>query len=212
MEPRLILLSAGGIALFLVVAGDDFYRWAVDRVLEDAIDRTVEIDGSFSLNLGLEPTLVVTDLWIGNATWAEKQEMMRVKHLEVQVALKPLFSGIVRVPRLVVEGLTLDLEMGPDGAGNWEMASASSEDEEKSVREDFVSPLLEFISLKDLAITCRDRQSGRDMEIVLRNLQQDRLAEDSSFAIHGEGRLNQSAFRIKGRFGSLEDALAATAP
>ena len=208
----LLLFSAAGIAVFLAVAGDDFYRWAADRVLENAIDRKVEIDGSFSLNLGLEPTLVVTDLWIGNATWAEKQEMVRVKHFEIQVALKPLFSGIVQVPRLVIEGLTLDLETGPDGAGNWEVASASSEDEDTAVRDNLFYPLLEFISLKNVAITYRDRQSGRDMELLLRSLQKDRLAGDSSFAIQGEGRFNQSAFRIKGRFGSLEDALAATAP
>ena len=77
----LMLLSVAGVAVFLTVAGDDFYRWAADRVLEDAIDRRVEIDGSFSLDLGMEPTLVVTDLWIGNATWAEKTEMMLVKRL-----------------------------------------------------------------------------------------------------------------------------------
>jgi uncharacterized protein involved in outer membrane biogenesis len=147
----LLLFSAVGIAVFLVVAGDGFYRWAADRVLENAIDRKVEIDGYFSFNIGMEPTLVVTDLWIGNATWAEKQALMRVRHFEVQVALKPLLSGIVQVPRLVVEGLSLDLETGPDGAGNWEVAS--SEDEDTAVRENLFYPLLEFISLKDVAIT-----------------------------------------------------------
>ena len=206
----LILLSAAGVAVFLVVAGDDFYRWAAEGLLEDALDRKVEIDGSFSLDLGLEPTLVVTDLWIGNATWAEKPEMVRVKHVEVQVALKPLLSGIVQVPRLVVEGLTLDLETGPDGAGNWEIAS--SEDEKTAVREDLFYPLFEFISLKDVVIAYRDRKSGRDTEILLRSFQKDRPSGDSGFAIQGEGRINQIAFGIKGRFGSLEDALAATAP
>jgi uncharacterized protein involved in outer membrane biogenesis len=206
-----MLLSAAGIIVFLANAGDDFYRWAANRLLEDAIDRKVEIDGSFSLDIGLEPTLVVTDHWIENAPWAERQEMVRVKHFEVQVALKPLFSGIVQVPRLVVEGLTLDLETGPDGAGNWEVAKARSDQEDSARREDLSLPLFEFISLKDVAITYRDRQSGRDTVVLLRSLQKDRLAADSSFAIEGEGHLNQSAFRIKGCFGSLEDALAATA-
>ena len=58
-----MLSSVVSIAAFLAIAGDDFYRWAADKVLENAIDRRVEIDGSFSLDLGLEPTLVVSDLW-----------------------------------------------------------------------------------------------------------------------------------------------------
>ena len=207
-----MLLSVAGIAVFLVVAGDDFYRWAADRLLEDAIDHKVYVEGTFSFDVGLEPTLVVTEVWIENAPWAEKQEMVRVKRLEVQVALKPLFSGIVQVPRLVVDGLTLELERGPDGTGNWQIAKAGGEEGEAAGQKDLFYPLLEFISLKDVAITYRDRQSGRDTEILLRSLQKDRIAGDSSFAIQGEGRLNQSAFRIKGRFGSLEDALSATAP
>ena len=208
----LLLLSAAVIAVFLATAGDDFYRWAARQLLEDALDRQVHVDGTFSFDVGLEPTLVVTDVWIENAPWAEKSEMARVERAEVQIALMPLFSGIVQVPRLVVEGLTLELETGPDGAGNWQIAKAGGEDGETAGQKDLFYPLLEFISLKDVAITYRDRQSGRDTEILLRSLQKDRLAGDSSFAIQGDGRLNQSAFRIKGRFGSLEDALAATAP
>ena len=208
----LLLFSAVIVTAFLAIAGDNFYRWAAGRLLEGSIDRTIHFDGTFSFDVTLEPTLIVTDVWLENAPWAEKAEMARVERAEVQVALKPLFSGIVRLPRLVVDGLTLDLETGPDGAGNWEVASASYEDEDTAGQKDMFYPLVEFISLKDVAITYRDRQSGRDTEIFLRSLQKDRIAGDSGFAIQGEGRLNQGAFRIKGRFGSLEDALAATAP
>jgi uncharacterized protein involved in outer membrane biogenesis len=199
----LLLLSATVIVAFLAIAGDGFYRWAATQLLENALDRQVHVDGTFSFDVGLEPSLMVTDVWVENAPWAEKDEMARVERVEVQIVLKPLFSGIVQVPRLVVEGLTLELERGPDGAGNWQMAKAGGKGGEAAGQK---------VSLKDVAITYRDRQSGRDTVVLLRSLQKDRLAADSSFAIQGEGHLNQSAFRIKGRFGSLEDALAATAP
>ena len=114
----LLLFSVAIIAAFLAIAGDNFYRWAAGQLLEGSIDRTIHVDGTFSFDVGLEPTLIVTDVWLENGPWAEKAEMARIERAEVQVAVKPLFSGIVRLPRLVVEGLTLELKTGPDGAGN----------------------------------------------------------------------------------------------
>jgi hypothetical protein len=208
----LLLFSVAIIAAFLAIAGDGFYRWAAGQLLEGSIDRTIHVDGTFSFDVGLEPTLIVTDIWLENAPWAQKAEMARIDRAEVQVALKPLFSGIVRLPRLVVEGLTLDLETDADGAGNWQIAKGGGEGAETAGRQNLFYPLFEFISLKDIAITYRDRQSGRDTKILLASLQKEQAADDASLTIHGEGSLNQTAFQIEGRFGSIEDALAATAP
>ncbi|MCZ6815195.1 MAG: AsmA family protein, partial [Planctomycetota bacterium] len=104
------LLAASAAVVFLATAGDDFYRWAMRQAIEGTIHREIRVDGSFAFNVGPEPVLIVTDVWIENAPWASKKEMARAKRVEIQIALGPLFSGIVRIPRLVVEGLNLDLE------------------------------------------------------------------------------------------------------
>jgi uncharacterized protein involved in outer membrane biogenesis len=212
MSLGLFLLAAVAIVLFLATAGDGFYRWAARQLLEDAIDRTIHVDGTFSFDVGLEPTLTVTDVWIENTPWAEKKEMVRIERAEIQIGLKPLFSGNVVVPRLVVEGLTLSLEKSPDGEDNWEVAKARSDVGDAAGQKDLFVPLFDFISLKDVAITYRDRRSGRDTEILLQSLQQKRLAQDASLDIQGEGSINQTGFRIKGRFGSIEHALTAAVP
>ena len=198
-----LLLAASAAVVFLATAGDDFYRWAMRQAIAGTIDRVVRVDGAFSFDIGLEPALIVTDVWIENAPWASKKELARAERVEVQIALGPLFSGIVRIPRLVVEGLDLDLETSPDGQSNWEVAGAST---------DTTYPLLEFVSLKDIAVTFKDHQSGWDTEILLDFLRKKRLAEDASFEIQGKGSFNRRTFQITGRFGSIEQALAATAP
>ncbi len=130
-----LLWFCGGMALlvvsavaFLALAGDDFYRRTGGYLLESVLDREVRLEGTFAVTLGLEPTLVVTDISVANAPWAEKAEMARVERLEVQVALIPLFSGVVVIPRLVVGGATVDLEIAADGRGNWESAIPESGD------------------------------------------------------------------------------------
>jgi len=208
----LLLLSAAGLAVFLATAGDGFYRWAAVQVLEGALDRQVHVEGTFSFDVGLAPTLIVTEVSIENAPWAEKKEMARIKRAEVQIALRPLFAGIVRIHRLVISDLTLNLERGPDGTGNWEVAKPSSGDPETAAQEDLFIPLFEHISLKNVAVTYRDRQGGRDTVLLLDSLEMKKIAGETSSAIRGKGSLNQRHFSIKGRFGSVEKALAAAAP
>ena len=53
----LLLLSVFGTVVFLATAGDDFYRWAARQLLERSIDRRVNVEGTFSFDVGLEPTL-----------------------------------------------------------------------------------------------------------------------------------------------------------
>ena len=209
----LVALTLCVFVVFLATASDDFYRRAARHILEQSIDRAVRIDGTFSLALGLEPTLIVTDVWLENAPWAETLEMARVDRVEVQVALQPLLSGVVLIRRLVVEGLTLDLETARDGAVNWDIATPSRQEEEPATDAgDAGIPLVEHLSLKHLVITHKDRRSGRSMAVFLASLHKSQPEPDGRIAIVGEGRINQHPFTIGGRFGSLQTALRATAP
>jgi uncharacterized protein involved in outer membrane biogenesis len=72
-----LLLAISAAAVFLTMMGDDFYRWAMRQAIEGTIDREIHVEGSFSFDIGLEPTLTVTDVWIENAPWASKSEIDR---------------------------------------------------------------------------------------------------------------------------------------
>lgn len=91
----LLLSSAVFIAVLLWLAGDGILRWAAQDLLEASIERKVHMDGIFSVEFGWEPGLIVTDVWIENAPWASSKEIARAQRVEVQIALRPLFSGIV---------------------------------------------------------------------------------------------------------------------
>ncbi len=206
----LLVCIAGGI--FLATAGDDFYRWALRRAIEDRIDREVGVEGSFSFTFGLEPTVVVTDVWIENAPWAEAEKMARAQRIEVQIALEPLLSGIFLLPRLVVEGLDVDLETSAEGMDNWDIEPGAATDKAGTDRGDVSYPLIEFLSLKDISVAHRDRRSGRDTALRLAYLYDRPLAEGEGFESTGEGSLNGRPFRLNGRFAPVAQALAAEEP
>jgi uncharacterized protein involved in outer membrane biogenesis len=202
----LTLLVVAAVAL-MALAGEDFYRRAGVYLLESVFDRKVGLDGTFAVTLGLEPTLVVTDISVANTPWAEKAEMARIERLEIQVALIPLLSGDVVIPRLVVGGATIDLEIAADGRGNWEPAKPES-----GGRKDLFYPLIKALSVENVAIGYTDRRSGAHTDVILESLQNKLLTEESMIAVEGKGRIDETPFRINGRVGSVEDAIAAAAP
>ncbi len=207
-----LLLPPLAAVIFLATANDNFYRWAMGQVIEGTLDREIRVDGSFSFDVGLRPALIVTDVSIENAPWATNKKMVRAGRIEVQIALDELFSGTIRIPRLVVEDIDIYLETSAEGESNWEIAGASSPKDNKAAHVEMIYPLVELISLKDITVTHEDRQSGRDTEIVLDFLHSKRLANDAGFEIQGEGSFNRRSFSITGRFGSIEEALSATTP
>jgi len=178
-----ILLGAIAIVAFLTIAGDDFYRWMMRQAIEGTIDREIRAEGSFSFSVGLEPSVTVTDVWLENAPWANTKEMARAERVEVQIALLPLFSGIVHVPRLVVEGLDVALERSSDGRGNWVFGSARPDEREEAIDEDVTFPLFGLVSLKDVAVTYRGHQDGQDMELLLDFLDKRQDADEVQLGI-----------------------------
>ena len=92
------------------------------------------------------------------------------------------------------------------------MAKPSGGAPETAAQEDLYIPLFEHISLGEVAINYRDRQGGRDMVLLLDSLEREKIAGETGSAIQGKGSLNRTHFSIKGRFGSVEEALAAAAP
>ena len=145
-----LLLSTLAAVIFLATADDDFYRWAMQQAIEGTIDREIRVDGSFSFDVGLEPTLIVTDVSIENAPWADKKQMARAARVEVQIELEELFSGTIRIPRLVVEDLDLYLET--NGENNWEVAGVSSEEDTTAAQEGLIYPLFELVSLDPIEV------------------------------------------------------------
>ena len=206
----LVVLSAG--AVFLATAGDPFYRWALKQAIEGNIDRQIVVDGSYSLEMGLEPTLIATDVWMANASWASTPEMARARRIEVQLALLPLFSGVVRLPRLVVEGLTVDLETSEAGEGNWLIAAGGDDEPDDQAKGSGFYPIVEFYALSDISVTYRDRQGDEDLVIVIDQLVKEERGAGTGVDVSGEGSVIGRPVQITGAYGSIEDALQAAEP
>ncbi|WP_135469364.1 AsmA family protein, partial [Crenalkalicoccus roseus] len=117
-----LLLPVAALALFLATFDAEAQKPRLEAAAEQATGRDVAIAGPVGVKLSLVPTLTLGDVSLANVEGGSRPEMLRVRQVEVQLALLPLLSRRVEVRRLVLDGPDLLLETGAGGRPNWVFA------------------------------------------------------------------------------------------
>ncbi len=124
---RYLLYTLAGIVLLVIVVAlilplvidpNDFRQPISDEV-KSRTGRELAI-GRISFSLFPWLGLSLQDLELGNAPGFSAREMVRLKTLNVHVELMPLFHQQLKIDRIVIDGLLLNLEKNRKGIGNWE--------------------------------------------------------------------------------------------
>ena len=117
----LVLLALAVAALFLVPPFLDWERFKpeITERLEAITGRTVTIEGAIAVSILPAPTITVADLRIANAPGAAARDMVRIKSLDLALALGPLLGGEVAVTSLEMVEPVIELERLADGRPNW---------------------------------------------------------------------------------------------
>lgn len=216
---RKILLGLAAVAAAIVVAlvaillSVDFsqYKSIATAEVEAATGRRFEIAGEIELALSFTPRLVAHDVTLANASWGTRPDMLRVKRVEAEVALMPLFSGEVRIRRLVLEGADLLLETAPNGEENWlfgEPDTAGAANAAPTVPGQPHLPVVNDVTISDALLRYRDGTTGEEKSLAivdLRGLAAD-LQDPMKLAV--DARINESPIKLIGTFGSLATLFA----
>ena len=171
--PRILkwLLAAAGILVTVLIAAvaavvlffdPNDYRDEIAAGLSDKLGREVTLDGP--LTLSLFPWLAIESggLQVADAPGFADTPMLRVERARAAVQLLPLLSGSLRVGRVTVSGVTLNLAVAADGRNNWsdlvaDDAAAPAADDEASAPIDLS---IEGVTVDNATLTYDDRQAG----------------------------------------------------
>src|SRR3982751_4230774 len=97
----LIVLSvAAGVTALIVIAAAVALKTVdlrtvigpVQARVKAATGRDLAINGPIEIKVSVEPKIVLSDVTFGNAPGSKTPEMVRIKRLDVQLALLPLLS------------------------------------------------------------------------------------------------------------------------
>jgi uncharacterized protein involved in outer membrane biogenesis len=171
----------------LVVAWDwNWFKGPVERLVERRTGRTLEIGGDLDVDLGWTPVISAGHVRFGNAPWASEPTMAAADRVEFAVELKPLLRREVRIPDIRLRRPVLDLEIGPQRAGNWRFGRDGGGDGPQFRRVHIEHGRLRFLD------------HARDTDIRLDVSSRASEALTAPIAIEGGGRWQGNRFSARG--------------
>ena len=208
----LIILSV--IAVYVILSGYDFndLKPQVAKAAKDATGRELNIGGDIDLEIGLTPSLVLSDITFQNAPWGSRPEMVKIKRFEVQVALLPLISGNIEIKRFIL--VEPDILIETDKTGKLNLAFETLE---KTVPEKAEKPsegmtelpaiTFNMLEIEKGALSYRDGKTGKTTKISLNRLSASAAGMDKPMDINLNGEFDKMNFELSGTLGPIADLL-----
>lgn len=99
------------------------YQQALEMQISRLTGRVFRIKGALNIELLPRPALVAGGVNLANASWGSRKQMLKLGHLRMELALRPLLDGRISITRVAVSELDLLLEKSPEGLPNWHFNS-----------------------------------------------------------------------------------------
>ncbi|MBW2266394.1 MAG: AsmA family protein [Deltaproteobacteria bacterium] len=210
-----VLVAVLGITMYVILSSydlNDLKPKAVQAV-KDATGRELTLAGDVKLDIGLTPALVVNDVSLQNAPWGSRAEMVKIKRLEVRVAILPLISGTIEIKRLVLVEPDILIETNKSGKSNLQFKTAGEgrlpekkEHIEAQGKSQSLPLVFNSIRIEKGRLTYRDGLSDRVYDLTL-----DKATVvsglDSPVELKLKGSYNNKACEITGAFGRLAELI-----
>ncbi len=190
---------------FLLTFDLNAYKGDIQQAVRDATGRRLVIEGELELKLGLSPSITVSGVRLANAPWGSRPDMVRLKALSAEVALLPLFSGDVRIKRVVLSGADILLEADGKGRANWVFGSPAAEP--KPAADDagdaVVIPGFNLVVIENARLTYRDGSGGKPLVFVIDRLEGRAKDVADPVKLVLDGAFNGNKFSLNGAFGAV---------
>lgn len=122
----IIILAIGG---YIAVRSFDLnkYKAYVEEIASRELGRELKINGDASVGISLIPTVIVNDIELANASWAQNPQMVKLKQAEIKFALMPLMKKQIVIDKVLLDAPEIYLEKSSDGANNWTFGAVAGD-------------------------------------------------------------------------------------
>jgi len=198
----------------------DDYKNQIEQKVEDATGRALKIGG---LQASLFPWVGVTldDVTFANRAGFTQKDFLKVKHLDVQVALLPLLSKQLEIKSFELDSPEVFLEKNIRGESNWDdlmptssasvtaiAAEPAKKEEQKSSAGALAALSAEQLVLKNGKFIWKDAQSSTEVALTDVQVKLDDVQLERPLNAHVSARLNEDKFELNAVIGPLGDVAA----
>jgi uncharacterized protein involved in outer membrane biogenesis len=203
----ILLLLIATLAIFLGTRSDAWWRDMLTTKLSQTLEREVEIQGEFRLDLGRTVTTEMAAVRISNPDWTESKDMLRLGSLLLEFDLLSVLGDTLRIHRLELTDLDLALEENQDGQKNWEFPVQSRPPPAEKQSKGITLPVhIEHLSLLRTQLSLRQPRWERPLVLAVEKISGGQSPDDNA-VIDGNGRLGDLPFSFEGSLGKISSAL-----
>lgn len=217
----LVGLAVGVLATLAVfVSHYDFnhFKPEIAGRVKAATGRELLIGGDIGLQVGFSPALTMDNVSLRNAPWGSRPEMIRIKRLELQVALLALVFGRAEVKRLALVEPDILIETDPGGRSNLTseelpVVSSPLPESDRPAPENATAGLsIGELEILKGHVTYQDGQTGKTYTMAVDHLTALAPVPDGAITMRSNGAANGVAFAVSGTVGSLPALLGRDRP
>ncbi|MHB1949995.1 MAG: AsmA family protein [Acidiferrobacteraceae bacterium] len=195
----IVLVLLAGLGLLL--AHPDWLRRPAAYLASSILHRKVVLAGPLRIRWSATPAIQLNRLAVANASWDRSHPMIRIRRVDLSLALRPLLHGQVAMPVLSLEAPRILLERSAAGKANWVFRKT------RPHRKKTRLPAIGRLRIRDGRLRFVEPASDIAANVRVRT----RRRSPYTLVFSGTGRFRKAPFRFSGHGGSLL-SLASHAP
>ena len=202
-----IVILVAAVYVYLNTYDYNKLKPLVARMVEDATGRKLSLDGEVSLEIGLLPALVVTNVALANVSWGSQPQMIEIERLQAKVRLLPLLFKDLDVKYIRLVGVKVLLETGSRAQGNWNFIAGNNFAGSNGA---FKPTAIEVnqVSIENLHLTFHGTGTGSPRQFTIASLVMKRQEKENALTLKLRADYNGQPLALSGKTGRVRDVFA----
>jgi AsmA protein len=180
----------------------------LEKEISRITGRSFTLGHDLSLSFFPWLSLSCSEMKLGNPPGFSNEHLLQVSSFEARIKVLPLLMRRVEVSRFVVGGLSLNLEKGADGRGNWEGILAADNGSPLSPNIGVLAAFLENFSCAVLAVTdgqVRWRDAAANSELLVDDIMLlfNNFTATTAVAVDAKASVAGKSLALEGKIGPL---------
>jgi uncharacterized protein involved in outer membrane biogenesis len=198
---------AGLVALLLAALlfmDWDLFKGPIARAVSAKTGRTVSMTGHLHAHLwSSTPTLTVEGVQVANPPWELPRPLLQLRRLQVQIELRPLFTGHLILRRVEVDAPDLYLHQEISGRANWTNANTAPTSATKTASKPFNLPAIHELIIQSGTLVLLDDARRLRINGTIEADEHSAVEDPKALHILARGTINSQPFTLEVSGGAL---------
>jgi uncharacterized protein involved in outer membrane biogenesis len=182
----------------------DLFKGPIARAVSARTGRSVSITGHLHAQLwSATPTLTVTGVQVANPPWEVSRPLLQLKGLQVQIELRPLFTGHLILRRVEVDQPDLYLHQESSGRANWSNADTAPLSPTRPAAKPFNLPAIHELVIQSGTLVLLDDARRLRINGTIDAHEHATVEDPQALHIQAQGTINTQPFMLEVSGGAL---------